>query len=264
MQLLRGKKNYESDRVFYLPVTQIVPNRAQPRVHFDEAALAELAGSIRRYGVLQPLTVRRSSGGGFELVAGLKEVPCLVSAVGEEDAALLALIENIQRRDLNYMEEAAALQKLIAAYGLSQEQVAEKLGRSQSAVANKLRLLKLSPECAQTLLEHGLTERHARALLRLEGEEARAAALEVILQRSMNVAQTEEYIESFLQAAQPKAKPRRPSFIIKDVRLFLNSINHSMDVMRRAGVDAKCGREETEDTITLTICIPKNKTAPIA
>ena len=254
MQLLRGKKNYESDRVFYLPVTQIVPNRAQPRVHFDEAALAELAGSIRRYGVLQPLTVRRSSGGGFELVAGerrlraarmagLKEVPCLVSAVGEEDAAL---------------------QKLIAAYGLSQEQVAEKLGRSQSAVANKLRLLKLSPECAQTLLEHGLTERHARALLRLEGEEARAAALEVILQRSMNVAQTEEYIESFLQAAQPKAKPRRPSFIIKDVRLFLNSINHSMDVMRRAGVDAKCGREETEDTITLTICIPKNKTAPIA
>ena len=260
MQLLRGKKNYESDRVFYLPVTQIVPNRAQPRVHFDEAALAELAGSIRRYGVLQPLTVRRSSGGGFELVAGerrlraarmagLKEVPCLVSAVGEEDAALLALIENIQRRDLNYMEEAAALQKLIAAYGLSQEQVAEKLGRSQSAVANKLRLL---------------TERHARALLRLEGEEARAAALEVILQRSMNVAQTEEYIESFLQAAQPKAKPRRPSFIIKDVRLFLNSINHSMDVMRRAGVDAKCGREETEDTITLTICIPKNKTAPIA
>ena len=162
------------------------------------------------------------------------------------------------------MEEAAALQKLIAAYGLSQEQVAEKLGRSQSAVANKLRLLKLSPECAQTLLEHGLTERHARALLRLEGEEARAAALEVILQRSMNVAQTEEYIESFLQAAQPKAKPRRPSFIIKDVRLFLNSINHSMDVMRRAGVDAKCGREETEDTITLTICIPKNKTAPIA
>ena len=275
MQLLRGKKNYESDRVFYLPVTQIVPNRAQPRVHFDEAALAELAGSIRRYGVLQPLTVRRSSGGGFELVAGerrlraarmagLKEVPCLVSAVSEEDAALLALIENIQRRDLNYMEEAAALQKLIAAYGLSQEQVAEKLGRSQSAVANKLRLLKLSPECAQTLLEHGLTERHARALLRLEGEEARAAALEVILQRSMNVAQTEEYIESCLQAAQPKAKPRRPSFIIKDVRLFLNSINHSMDVMRRAGVDAKCGREETEDTITLTICIPKNKTAPIA
>ena len=162
------------------------------------------------------------------------------------------------------MEEAAALQKLIAAYGLSQEQVAEKLGRSQSAVANKLRLLKLSPECAQQLLERGLTERHARALLRLEGEEARTAALEVITRRSMNVAQTEEYIESLLQAAQPKSKSRRPSFIIKDVRLFLNSINHSMDVMRRAGVDAKCGREETEDAITLTIRIPKNKTVPTA
>ena len=178
MQLLKSKKNYESDKVFYLPVTQIVPNRAQPRTDFDEGALLELADSIRRYGILQPLTVRRKTGGGFELVAGerrlraarmagLREVPCLVAAVSEEDSSLLALIENIQRRDLNYMEEAAALQKLIENYGLSQEKVAEKLGKSQSAVANKLRLLKLSPACSQMLLEHGLTERGSRPCVSL-------------------------------------------------------------------------------------------------
>ena len=273
MQLLKNKKSYESDRVFYLPVTQIVPNRAQPRVRFDEEALLELADSIRRYGILQPLTVRRRSGGGFELVAGerrlraarmagLREVPCLVAAVSEEDSSLLALIENIQRRDLNYMEEAAALRKLIETYGLSQEKVAEKLGKSQSAVANKLRLLKLSPACAESLLQAGLTERHARALLRVEGEEERMAALRTIAAKNMNVAQTEAYIEALLQKKEPKGPQRRPSFIIKDVRLFLNSINHSMEVMRRSGVDAKCGREETEDTITLTICIPKNKAVP--
>ena len=270
MQLLRSKKSYESDKVFYLPVTQIVPNRAQPRRQFDEAALQELADSIRCYGILQPLTVRRRSGGGFELVAGerrlraarlagLREVPCLVAAVSEEDSSLLALIENIQRRDLNYMEEAAALQKLIENYGLSQEKVAEKLGKSQSAVANKLRLLKLSPQCRALLLENGLTERHARALLRLEEEEARCAALRAVIARQMNVAQTEAYIESLLQKQAGPVRGRKPSFIIKDVRLFLNSINHSMEIMRRSGVDADCDRQETEDSITLTIRIPKGR-----
>ena len=273
MQLLKSKKNYESDKVFYLPVTQIVPNRAQPRKRFEEDALGELAESIRRYGILQPLTVRRKAGGGFELVAGerrlraarmagLREVPCLVAAVSEEDSSVLALIENIQRRDLNYMEEAAALQKLIETYGLSQEKVAEKLGKSQSAVANKLRLLKLSEECAALLLEAGLTERHARALLRVEGEEERVNVLKILIQKHMNVAQTEEYIEHLLQKQETKPKGRKPSFIIKDVRLFLNTINHSMDVMRRSGVDAHTTREETEESITLTICIPKAKIPP--
>ncbi len=271
MQLLRSKKSYESDKVFYLPIAQIVANRAQPRKHFEEGALLELAESIKRYGILQPLTVRRKNSGGFELVAGerrlraarmagLREVPCLVAAVSEEDASILALIENIQRRDLNYMEEAVAMQKLIEAYGFSQEKVAEKLGKSQSAVANKLRLLKLSSPCAELLLSKGLTERHARALLRIEGEEDRMEALRTIIAKGFNVAQTEAYIETVLQKKEANARGRKPSFIIKDVRLFLNSINHSMDIMRRAGVDATCGREETDESITLTISIPKAKT----
>ena len=271
MQLLRSKKSYESDKVFYLPVAQIVANRAQPRKHFEEGALLELADSIKHYGILQPLTVRRKTGGGFELVAGerrlraarmagLREVPCLVSSVSEEDSSILALIENIQRRDLNYMEEAVAMQKLIEAYGFSQEKVAEKLGKSQSAVANKLRLLKLSADCAELLLSKGLTERHARALLRIEGDEERMEALRTIIAKGYNVAQTEAYIETVLQKKETKAKGRKPNFIIKDVRLFLNAINHSMDVMRRSGVDATCGREETEESITLTISIPKAKT----
>ena len=271
MQLLRSKKSYESDKVFYLPVAQIVANRAQPRKHFEEGALLELADSIKHYGILQPLTVRRKTGGGFELVAGerrlraarmagLREVPCLVSSVSEEDSSILALIENIQRRDLNYMEEAVAMQKLIEAYGFSQEKVAEKLGKSQSAVANKLRLLKLSADCADLLLSKGLTERHARALLRIEGDEERMEALRTIIAKGYNVAQTEAYIETVLQKKETKAKGRKPNFIIKDVRLFLNAINHSMDVMRRSGVDATCGREETEESITLTISIPKAKT----
>ena len=264
------------DRVLRrIRISEIVRNPNQPRRYFDPEAIATLAESIRQYGVLNPLTVRRTGNGGYELVAGerrlraarvagLTDVPCLLINADGEDSSVIALVENLQRRDLDFFEEANGFKRLIEQFGLTQEEAARKVGKTQSAVANKLRLLRLSQQNMELIRCNNLTERHARALLRLEGEEARAAALEVILQRSMNVAQTEEYIESFLQAAQPKAKPRRPSFIIKDVRLFLNSINHSMDVMRRAGVDAKCGREETEDTITLTICIPKNKTAPIA
>ena len=176
----RRKSDFLSSRVQYISLAQLSPNPQQPRRSFDEAALRELADSIRAYGILQPLTVRRTPGG-YQLaagerrmraarMAGLREVPCLVAQVDEQDAGMLALIENLQRRDLDCFEEAAAIARLISRYGLSQEQAAEKLGKSQSAVANKLRLLRLSPACRALLVEHGLTERHARCLLRLEAE----------------------------------------------------------------------------------------------
>ena len=253
-------------RVLYLSVDAIRANPDQPRKYFEPEALRELAESIGRYGILQPLTVRRGEDG-YELIAGerrLRAVPCLAVRSDEEESALLSLIENLQRQDLHYMEEAAAIAKLIAVYGLSQEQAAERLGKSQSAVANKLRLLRLSPACVTLLREGGLSERHARALLRLSDENERLAALRVIIERGCNVAQAEAYIESVLQRAAVTPPRRRPTFIVKDVRLFLNTIRRSMGIMQRAGVDAACEREDTDEEIRLTIRIPRTGAAKTA
>jgi len=261
------KNVFLSRRVLFLPIDGIRPNPSQPRRWFDPAALAELSESIRRYGILQPLTVRRSAQG-YELVAGerrlraaklagLREVPCLLARAGEEDATLLALIENLQRRDLHYFEEAVAIAKLIASYGLSQEQAAEQLGKSQSAIANKLRLLRLSPECMTLLREHGLSERHARALLRLADDEARLAALRTIIERGCNVAQAEEYVDRLLRQAAVTPPKSRPTYVIKDVRIFLNSLHRQLGVMQRAGVNADVERADTDDEIRLTIRIPR-------
>ncbi|MEA5143564.1 MAG: ParB/RepB/Spo0J family partition protein [Oscillibacter sp.] len=265
------KGDFLSARVQYLPVAQIRPNPQQPRSRFDEASMNELADSIRHYGILQPLTVRRTELG-YELVAGerrlraaqmagLREVPCLTAKVGEEDSGLLALIENLQRRDLDFIEEAQALSRLIARYGLSQEEAAAKIGKSQSAVANKLRLLRLAPDIVALLRENGLSERHARALLRLQSREEQEKALHHIIAHGLNVAQTEEYIEKRLRDIEIQPSKGRTTYIIKDVRLFLNSINRSVDLMRRSGVHADCGRQDTEDEILLTIRIPKRAAA---
>lgn len=173
----------------------------------------------------------------------------------EEESALLALVENLQRRDLHYLEEAAAIARLISSYGLSQEQAAERLGKSQSAVANKLRLLRLSPDCTRLLCAHDLSERHARALLRLADEEDRLHALQTIIRRGCNVAQSEALIEKMLKRKQ--TSPRLPTYVVKDVRIFLNTIRHSLGLMQRAGVEADMQREDTEENILLTIRIPK-------
>ena len=265
MELTR-KNTFLSRRVFYLPVDKIHPNPAQPRRYFDDESLVELSRSILRYGIIQPLTVRHGVQG-YELIAGerrlraarlagLREVPCLLARADEEDSPLLALIENLQRRDLHWYEEAAAIARLISSYGLSQEQAAEKLGKSQSAVANKLRLLRLSPECVALLREHGLSERHARTLLRLTDDEVRYAAAREIAERGYNVAQTEAYVDALLRA-QTVAPHRQPTYVIKDVRIFLNSIRRQLGIMQRAGVDAAVEREDTDDEIRMTIRIPR-------
>ena len=267
MEMTR-KSNYLSSRVVYLSVEAIQPNPAQPRRYFEEKALLELSQSIANYGILQPLTVRIAKDG-YELIAGerrlraaklagLREVPCLIARSGEEESSLLALIENLQRRDLHYMEEAEAIANLIASYGFSQEQTAEKLGKSQSAIANKLRLLRLSPSCIALLRENDLSERHARALLRIADEQARLQALQTIIEKKMNVAQSEEYIEHLLQETQKTEPKRRPTYIIKDVRLFLNSLRRQMGIMQRAGVEANFSREDTEEEIRVMIRIPRH------
>lgn len=270
---LQRKGEFLSTRVQYIPLGRIRPNPQQPRRSFDEEGLAELAASIRSCGILQPLTVRRA-GEGYELVAGerrlraariagLREVPCLVAQVGEEDSALLALMENLQRRDLDCWEEAQAIARLISRYGLSQEEAARRLGRAQPTVANKLRLLRL-PEDVRTLLrENGLTERHARALLRLQDPEVQRRAAGDMVRRGMNVAQAEAYVEKLLQSDQVTPPRGRSTYIIKDVRLFLNSVDRGLHLMRQAGVDAGWNRQDTDREILLTIRIPKRASGKI-
>ena len=261
------KTDFLSARVRYIPINDIRPNPQQPRRRFDSESLQELAASIAAYGILQPLTVRQQ-GAVYELaagerrwraarIAGLRQVPCLLARVDEEDAALLALIENLQRRDLDYMEEAAAIARLLRRYGLSQQQAAERLGRSQSAVANKLRLLE--EPVADALHRYGLTERHARALLRLEDPEQRLAAVEHIGKNQLNVADAEGYIDRLVTQNQTTQPRRRSTYILKDVRLFLNSVDRGVRLMQTAGVGAKVSRRDTEDAICLTVTIPRAK-----
>ncbi|MCD8085582.1 MAG: ParB/RepB/Spo0J family partition protein [Clostridiales bacterium] len=270
MAFIRKKGGlFESNRVIYVPVTDIFPNPAQPRTRFAQEGLQELADSIREHGILQPLSVRRREAGGFELISGerrlraarlaeLKQVPCIIVSATDVESSLLALVENLQRRDLDYVEEATALQQLIATYHLSQEEAARRIGKSQSAVANKLRLLKLSPELLAQLRENDLSERHARALLRLE-EGERQEALAYIVAQGLNVAQTDSYIDTLL--AQPEDRPvkKKHPVYIKDIRLFLNSLNRGLETMKQSGLAAVCGREETEEDLILTIRIPKKK-----
>lgn len=253
-------------QVLELPTGDIRPNPNQPRQEFREGDLAELALSISQVGVLQPLSVRRTQTG-WELVAGERRlraaklaglpcVPCLPVEADEETSALMALVENLQRKDLDVWEEAAALRQLIQSYHLSQEEAARRVGKSQSAVANKLRLLKLPEDVIHTLRAHQLTERHARALLRLETPEGQRGALDYILKHQLNVARTEEYIDKLCEKGKAPRKAK-PVYKIRDVRLFLNTVNRGLAVMKSAGVNAQCGREETDSEITLTIHIPK-------
>ena len=264
----KGRCLLENGRILYLPIRQIRPNPSQPRKIFDPESLRELASSIEQYGILQPLTVRRRLGE-YELVAGERrlraakiagctEVPCILLTVDEEQSGMVALVENLQRRDLDYIEEAQGLARLMRLYGLNQEQAAQRVGKSQSAVANKLRLLRHSPEMLEKLREYQLSERHARALLRLPTEEERLEVLAVVVKQQLNVAKTEAYIDAYLEK-QRTQEPKRGlrKLIVRDVRLFLNSVNHSLELVRSAGIQAESRQEETDSEIVLTIRLPK-------
>lgn len=272
MQALRTRPAVKRGSIIYLCTEDIAPCPVQARKVFDEEALKELSESIRAYGILNPLTVR-SRGGRYELVAGerrlraaklagLREVPCILIDVDMENAGLISLIENLQRRDLDFIEEAHGINQLISMFGMSQEEAARRIGKSQSAVANKLRLLRLPEEILQALRENALTERHGRALLRLSDAQMQRAALEYIVENALNVAATEEYIEALLSAPaeerEEKSETKR-TFVLKDVRVFINTISRSIDLMREGGIDAAMAREEDESTLRLTISIPKSR-----
>ena len=260
MQCQKLKTYMETGRVVFLPARSIRPNPSQPRRVFREEALEELAQSIQRHGILQPLTVRRV-GTAYELIAGerrlragqmagLTEIPCIVMNMDDRESGAVALVENLQRQDLDFIEEAKGISTLMEQYSLSQEQAARLLGKSQSGVANKLRLLRHSEPVLQDLREGGLTERHARALLKLPNEPDKRKAIAVMVRQNMSVARAEQYIQELLDAP----AQRQP---MADVGAFLKNVSQTLTRIQRSGIPAISERRETESQIVLTITIPK-------
>ena len=260
MHCQKLKTYMETGRVVFLPARSIRPNPAQPRQVFREEALQELSGSIRQHGIIQPLSVRRV-GGSYELIAGerrlraaklagLSEIPCIIMSMDEKESAMAAMVENLQRQDLDFIEEAKGIALLMEQWSMSQEQVAKLLGKSQSGVANKLRLLKHSDSVLEAIRRGNLTERHARALLKLPTENDKLTVTEAVIQLGMSVARTERYIEEYLSGGEERTpKPNLGS--------FLNNINQSLTRFQRSGIPAISQRTDTEDKIILTITIPK-------
>lgn len=260
MQCQKLKTYMETGRVVFLPAASIRPNPAQPRKVFQPEALDELADSIRQHGILQPLSVRRQ-GNGYELIAGerrlraamlagVTDIPCILMRMDDRESGMAALVENLQRQDLDFIEEAYGIRQLLTQHQMSQEQAARLLGKSQSAIANKLRLLKHSEEVLLRLRESGLTERHGRALLKLPTEAEKLAAIGVIAQQNMSVARAENYIDSLL--AKREEKTGKPN-----VGAFLNNLTQSLQKIQQSGIPAISERRETENQIVLTITIPK-------
>ena len=277
MQTLWKQRQSEGE-LLWLPVEEIRPNPGQPRRSFEQANLEELAESIRRYGVLQPLTVRRRRGG-YELIAGerrlrsakmagLRQVPCILAEANAEESSVLALVENLQRRELHFLEEAEGISRLVRVYGMRQEEAASRLGKSPSAVANKLRLMRLPEDVLETIVSAGLTERHARALLRLNTPQEQMQALGKIVELGMNVAAAEAFVDAVLDgragtAVKEKAVSRgQKSFVMKDLRLFYNTLDRSLDMLRQGGIPAEVSRKETSEGVTLTVFLPKQSDKP--
>ena len=261
LQCAKLKTYMETGRVVFLPARSIRPNPAQPRRVFEEEALAELTESIRLHGVIQPLSVRRV-GAGYELIAGerrlraaqgagLTEIPCIVMTMDDAESGVVALVENLQRRDLDFIEEAMGISRLIRLQNLSQEQTARMLGKSQSAIANKLRLLRHSPEVLAAIRRGNLTERHARALLRLGTEPQKLQAIETIVSLGMSVSRAEQYIDKLLTSGE-KTSPSRVN-----LGGFLNNLTQTLARIQSAGIPAVSERRETESQIVLTITIDK-------
>lgn len=262
-----GKKNKEINKVVLLPISQIHKSPSQPRKHFDEAALRELAQSIKSSGLLQPVTVRKISDNNYELIAGERRtmayqslgydvIPSIIEDYSSEQSIVLTLIENLQRKDLNYFEEAVGIARLMQELNLSQQQISQKLGKAQSTIANKLRLLKYSTEIQQKMLESDFTERHARALLKLPDEELVASAIADISKEHMNVEQTEQLVSSMIKKIPQKQGTR--IFVIKDMRMFMNSIQKAITTMNQAGIPIDTSKTENDNFVEVHIKIPKS------
>lgn len=267
MHIKKNKHKYKiSGRILMIPVNEIRPNPEQQRRVYSYERLMELAQSIGEVGLLNPVTITLDDGkpvlvaGERRLraarIAGMSEIPCIAVEADRPQAALLTLIENLQREDINCFEEAEGIRRLIEVYGMTQEEASHQLGCAQSTVANRLRLLRMTQEERHIIIEEGLTERHARALLRLEGGN-RMMALQRIVMCKLNVAQSEKLVDEYLNNQKPDQTRKTTIPIVRDVRLFFNTVNHAVDTMRRSGIDASAEKTETEEYIEYHVRIPK-------
>ena len=256
-------------KVISVPTSSIEPNPAQPRVFFDDYALTQLAVSIQQNGIMQPLIVRKTERG-YQLIAGerrlraaklvnLEYVPCIVSEKEDRESAVMAILENIQRADLNYLEEAVAIKRLIEHYGITQEEAAQKLGIAQSTVANKLRLLQLNDSEKVAVLKYGLNERQARAILKIPEGRREGAAREIYISR-LNTVQADRYVEELLRKIDDEKRPK-PKIIsrtdpINTISLYLNSFKKTVDEMKTAGIPCDFSKKKTEDFVECVVKIP--------
>lgn len=259
---LQKIKEKAVNNVVLLEIDQIKLNPAQPRITFSKEQLRVLADSIRENGLLQPITVRKNFRGFYELISGerrmracsllgYREIPCIIIEKSERESAVLALIENIHREDLDIFEQALALKRLISEWNITQEEAAVKLGMAQSTVANKIRLLKLSYEEQQIILQNNLTERHARALLKLDDEISRLRVLKEIISKNMTVVQTDKYISNLGK----QKKNQKKIYVIKDLRLFNSTLNKAIKIMKESGISAVVNQKEYSDCIEYVIRI---------
>lgn len=261
-----SSKNKANCQIQLLPHENILPNPNQPRVRFDYNELEGLAISVRTNGMLQPINVRKRTDGKYELISGerrlraarmvgMTKLPCVVMDVSDEQSALFAIIENVQRQNLDFFEEAVAIERLMTEYGLSQEEISKKLGKAQSTLSNKLRLLRLPEELRDKISYAGLTERHARALLSLPDNTTRGRVLDIIIERHLTVSEAERLINDVLRRKKAKKRPQMRTY--KDMRIFINTLNHAVDVIRKAGIEADTAKSETDEYFEYVIRISK-------
>ncbi|HZK70133.1 MAG TPA: nucleoid occlusion protein [Clostridia bacterium] len=259
--------------IVYLRMDSIKPNPYQPRKQFGNTSLDELSASIKQYGVMQPITVREIAYDKYEVIAGerrlrasrmagLSQIPTIIVEADDNKAAILALLENLQREDLSYMEEAEGYCNLIKEHGFTQEELAQKIGKSQSTIANKIRLLKLSPIIKKILSDNELSERHARALLKLSSEQLQLKVIKIVLERSFNVKRTEELVEAAIRKislSEQRASNENPRVtrVIKDMRIFINTIRQSVELMKISGINAKATQIDRGDYMEFIVRVPK-------
>lgn len=271
---LQDESHEETDKKVYeeiqeISIVNITPNRYQPRTVFDDARIEELALTIRTHGLIQPIVVRQYEDDKYEIIAGERrfraatklgweKVPAIIKNLNDTETASVALIENLQREELTAIEEAVAYQKLIELHNLTQEALAQRLGKGQSTIANKLRLLKLPEEIKRALLEKSITERHARALIPLKNEELQLKVLQEIVEKQLNVKQTEERIAKLLEEAKPKRKAKQKA-VSRDTRIAMNTIRQSLQMVADSGLNVNSAEEEFDEYYQITIKIPKKK-----